>query len=1309
MKSISLFVLSFLVLLTGQVDTVRFFRSEEDFRRNMEITERQIGWKPYLEVRYSRDGDVLSKASYRKKGVPIQFEWFQYDSITGVLTSKTVLDQDSTLLETYLFGPGEPMSEKFIRHVYGLKRVQDFDDRFTSIEYESGDRPKVYRFFDVNGFLYGAVKLSYDDQDRLRQEDWEGMPGHRLVRRLLYGYDSESRIRDIWEYDSARVLVMHLPIDEQGMASLFHVTSPRDSFFINQPVLSYSLVENLTEGRVVWEWERGKADPGSPRTLSLAEEEMQRGDYPRLLVREAPLLVDGAVYSVRFTGRGESGFPARELVFHHVTYDETPPTYEIDSSPVVNVPELSLTLHESLARAEILWVWERGRRDPNAPHVVELSGEAVEKGVHESVSFGDRVDLNDGTVYSVFFQGTDLAGNRGPAFQVSGIRYDTLRPEFVWVKPGAGEHVSAPVVSYSLSEELASGELVWEWREGIGDPQTPHTVPMVGSELKAGKHPYLLPRNAPELVDGAVYDVWVHGSDLAGNPSDSLVIAGVSFDQSPPKISAFLPLAGLVTNRPEFITSFSEDLSSARVNWQRMEEDTAMGEALTASLDTAFLTRGDHRFELRDIVPQIEEGVSYRVTITARDLAANEADPVVIPDVFYDFTAPVITGLYPVDSSFVSSKQVSYVLSEPLRDGVVVWTQVGGETDPGSPHITNLTGEELAGGRHDTLTLSESPDLRDGSIYDLSLTGTDTAGNVSESAVARHIVYDSTPPEIELVYPLPGTRVSTAQVGYRLSEMLKEATVTWNWTGGNRDDGAPHEVELVGQELASGDHDRFLLLNSPELVDGAVYAVVAEGRDLGLKPASPSEVREVTFDTSRPRVAITWPEKGTPINSSQLRYSLSEPLSEATVIWTQTGGRTDPFSPHTVPLEGEELAPGEHGDIPLVNSPILMDSSVYDIMILGVDLALNRSDTMLVGNILFDKTPPSLEVSYPVAYSPVRNLELEYLVTERLAEGSVSWKRTGGTPDEVGEHVIPLTDGELEPGKHPRTAPISAPPRLTEGGVYTLIFRAKDRAGNEASAVHIPGLIFDDTAPRFTGVSPASFGHVNSPRVTYTLSETLERGTVVWERTGGKDDPRSPHEVSLMAEELNRGPHDNILLAASPVLEDSSLYSITFVGSDAAENVSDTLTVREVLYDVTAPRMEVTFPPPNGTVGTSRVTYRLSEALGEGTVTWRRVDGAEDVGSPHVQSLSGDELLAGLHREMKLINPPDLVEGSVYEVMFSGKDRAGNLAEPVTVPGVAFDATAPVIANVFPDSGAYVNHTQVSYSLSEFLESGTIT
>ncbi|MFQ6676186.1 MAG: Ig-like domain-containing protein, partial [Fidelibacterota bacterium] len=755
-------------------------------------------------------------------------------------------------------------------------------------------------------------------------------------------------------------------------------------------------------------------------------------------------------------------------------------------------------------------------------------------------------------------------------------------------------------------------------------------------------------------------------------------------------------------NRPEFVASFSEDLASAGVEWQRVEGDTAVGEPKTASVDSVFLTKGDHRFELPDILPYIEEGVPYTLTVTARDLAANEAAPVVISRVSYDFTPPVITDLYPGDSSFVSSPQISYTLNERLREGVVVWTQVGGEADPASPHVADLTGEELAAGPHENITLSESPLLKDGSIYEMSITGTDLAGNVSGSTVVRHIVYDSTPPEIELVYPFPGASVSTPAVSYRLSELLGEATITWEWSGGNPDERAPHVAGLVGDELSSGYHENVLLQNGPDLVDGAVYTVVARGRDLGLKPAAPSEVAEVTFDRSRPALEIASPAKGSAVNSSNVFYTLSETLAEGTIVWTQTGGREDPFSPHVVPLEGEELEAGEHGEVPLVNSPILMDSSVYDIM-------FYRSDTLLVGNVLFDKTSPLLEVTYPVAYSAVRNLEVSYSLSEELAEGSITWRRTGGAPDETGEHVALLTGDELAPGDHPGSIPVSAPAGLAEGGVYTVVFQGKDRAGNDARSVQIPGIVFDGTAPRFTGVSPTSGAHVNSARVTYTLSETLESGTVTWTRTGGKDDPRSPHTVPLKGDELTSGTHENVLLSGTPALQDSSLYTVTFVGKDMAENLSDTVSAVQVLYDVSPPRIEVTFPSSNTTVASSRIGYRLSESLGQGSVTWTRTGGTEDPGSPHVQPLTGDELSAGWHRDKELANAPELVEGAVYKITVTGLDPAGNEAEPVTIARVAFDATAPVIANVFPEKGSVVNHTQVAYSLSEYLQSGTVT
>ncbi|WP_286746315.1 Ig-like domain-containing protein [Roseivirga sp. UBA1976] len=143
--------------------------------------------------------------------------------------------------------------------------------------------------------------------------------------------------------------------------------------------------------------------------------------------------------------------------------------------------------------------------------------------------------------------------------------------------------------------------------------------------------------------------------------------------------------------------------------------------------------------------------------------------------------------------------------------------------------------------------------------------------------------------------------------------------------------------------------------------------------------------------------------------------------------------------------------------------------------------------------------------------------------------------------------------------------------------------------------------------------------------------------------------------------------------------------------------------------DGVAPVFSAVSPATGGRVNNANVGYTLSEALASGTVTFTRTSGTADGNSPHVVTLTGNELDAGVRALSALTNAPNLVDGAVYTISFNGTDAAGNSATTVSSSSVTFDSSSPVFSAVSPSSGSTVNHARVGYTLSETLASGTIT
>ncbi len=179
--------------------------------------------------------------------------------------------------------------------------------------------------------------------------------------------------------------------------------------------------------------------------MNLITSERTRGKHEAIELRFAPQLTDSSIYRLTFSGTGESGYPARDVILTTVPFDTTPPEYSVDAPAYSNRPTISYHLDEALSSAEVVWVWEQGDRDGASPHVIGLSRGMLEAGSQDSVMLGEDVQLADGTTYSVLFQGKDVAGNRGPFLSVSGVTYDTTRPEIVWQSPDSAAFVNSSV------------------------------------------------------------------------------------------------------------------------------------------------------------------------------------------------------------------------------------------------------------------------------------------------------------------------------------------------------------------------------------------------------------------------------------------------------------------------------------------------------------------------------------------------------------------------------------------------------------------------------------------------------------------------------------------------------------------------------------------------------------------------------------------------------------------------------------------------------------------------------------------------
>ena len=103
---------------------------------------------------------------------------------------------------------------------------------------------------------------------------------------------------------------------------------------------------------------------------------------------------------------------------------------------------MSYTLSEALGSGSITWTQTAGSADAGSPHVQALTAGELGSGAHSSITLTNDPTLVDGAVYTVSFDGVDLAGNVATTVSSTSVSYDTGAPVFSATAPASSSFVN---------------------------------------------------------------------------------------------------------------------------------------------------------------------------------------------------------------------------------------------------------------------------------------------------------------------------------------------------------------------------------------------------------------------------------------------------------------------------------------------------------------------------------------------------------------------------------------------------------------------------------------------------------------------------------------------------------------------------------------------------------------------------------------------------------------------------------------------------------------------------------------------------
>ena len=104
---------------------------------------------------------------------------------------------------------------------------------------------------------------------------------------------------------------------------------PIDGEFIREANITYTLTEDLANGKIYFDYVGGKKDSKTTHMITLSGSKKEQGVRGGKLPSSFVKLSNGSIYNIRFEGQDAAGNPAPEAVVKNITFDNEVPVVRI--------------------------------------------------------------------------------------------------------------------------------------------------------------------------------------------------------------------------------------------------------------------------------------------------------------------------------------------------------------------------------------------------------------------------------------------------------------------------------------------------------------------------------------------------------------------------------------------------------------------------------------------------------------------------------------------------------------------------------------------------------------------------------------------------------------------------------------------------------------------------------------------------------------------------------------------------------------------------------------------------------------------
>ena len=708
----------------------------------------------------------------------------------------------------------------------------------------------------------------------------------------------------------------------------------------------------------------------------------------------------------------------------------------------------------------------------------------------------------------------------------------------------------------------------------------------------------------PSILPDAIYNVTANVTDAALNSTDDATTAELTVDTESP----VTPTVGsLSTNNA------SPSLSGTAT--------VRNGEILTVALngisyiagDGNLTDNGDDTWTLS--VPNLLEENIYSVVATVTDIAGNSSDDTSANELSIDTTPPTI----PTATNLITNNKMPTIsgTADTIDSDVLSVTLYGMSYTDADPALTNNA--------DGTWQLVVETLLTEGS-YDITVTVTDLAGNLSQDTTTNELVIDTTPPVVPVV-----TKLNTQDTTPQLS-------IT-----GAIGDGESIQITVGGVVYAPGDNhlidngDGTWSLQIPTAIPEGSYDIAAVITDVAGNSSVDETQLELVVDTTAPAI---------PTLEAQI-------TNDTTPIISGTA-QLDATDSLTILVDGQTYSPGD-GFLSLEDDgswtlalPTPLAEGAHSILVTVTDWVGNSSIDSSLSEVTIDTLVPSI----PTVNSLSTTDTTPTITGSAVLESGESLEIiVNGVRFESGDGILNI-DADT-------TWSVTLTSALSEG-LYDISATITDQAGNLSQDTTTDELDIDLTAP--------SLPVVTTLNTQDTTPQFLISGIVA-----------AGESIKVTVDGVVYIPGDGHLIDNSdgtwslqiPTAMSDGSYDVTTIITDTAGNSSIDETQQELLVDTIAPET-----PTVDALITNDTTPTLT---GNAVVNADEFLTIEVNGDTFTQANSS--LSINVAGEWTITLSDALAEG-LFDVTATVTDLAVNQTNDITASELTIDLTAPTTPTV---------------------------